>query len=311
MKKYLTFLSVIIGFSVYGQTNTFPADGNVGVGTTTPENIDGWNKVLQVIGQQHAKILSSGTNVTAGLWAHDLGYYGAPAGGISGTYTNHPYSFMTNHICRMTISTDGNVAIGNPSPNSYIKLELHENNQGLAFITNQKLTGTWPPVPEATTMTIQSSGWSVGNLAFATGNSEQMRITANGNVGIGTPNPTTKLAVAGTIQAYEVMVQTGWADYVFDSSYELKPLAVIASYIQQNKHLPNIPSAEEVSRNGIALGEMNKKLLEKVEELTLYAIKQSEQIKELQTQNEVLQKQQEEINTLKDAIRKLSSTNSK
>ena len=126
-----------------------------------------------------------------------------------------------------------------------------------------------------------------------------MVIVPGGNIGIGTTNPTVKLAVAGNIQAYDVMVKTGWADYVFDSSYELKPLSAVADYIQQNRHLPNIPSAEEVSKNGIALGEMNKKLLEKVEELTLYAIKQNEETKELKKQNEESMQQKEEIDLLK------------
>ena len=72
-----------------------------------------------------------------------------------------------------------------------------------------------------------------------------------------------------------------WADYVFNNNYKLMPINKVASYARQNKHLPGIPSAAEVVRNGADLGEMNAKLLQKVEELTLYVAKQQKEIDEL------------------------------
>lgn len=93
----------------------------------------------------------------------------------------------------VTIANNGNVGIGTSNPSA--KHTIGEGGQVLNFITNNKLTGTWPPVLENTTMTIQSSGNSAGNLAFATGNSESMRIIANCNVGIGTTDPKSKLHV--------------------------------------------------------------------------------------------------------------------
>jgi hypothetical protein len=101
----------------------------------------------------------------------------------------------------------------------------------------------------------------------------QMIITKTGNVGIGTETPDTKLAVNGTVHAKEVVVDLiGWPDYVFNEKYQLISLQEVEKSINENKHLPNIPSAEEIEKNGLQLGEMNRKLIEKIEELTLYII---------------------------------------
>jgi hypothetical protein len=107
----------------------------------------------------------------------------------------------------------------------------------------------------------------------------------SGNVGIGTANPQSKLAVNGTITAKEVVVSTeGWSDYVFKDDYKLMPLNELERNIKENGHLPEIPSAEEVKEQGVSLGEMQAKLLQKVEELTLYMI-------ELKKENELLKQQ--------------------
>ncbi|GMQ31696.1 hypothetical protein [Algoriphagus confluentis] len=109
------------------------------------------------------------------------------------------------------------------------------------------------------------------------------KVIVNGNLGVGTQNPTERLAVNGNIKAREVNVTTaGWADFVFDSEFELMPLSDLATFIETNGHLPGIPTESEVMENGIWLSEMNVKLLQKVEELTLYILRQEEKIKELQ-----------------------------
>jgi hypothetical protein len=140
--------------------------------------------------------------------------------------------------------------------------------------------------------------------AGSTGNSLQsltskMRIMSNGNVGIGTTTPGPyKLAVEGTIGARKVKVTqvTPWADYVFNGDYPLMPLKELDDYIHKNKHLPDVPSASEVEKNGIDLGDNQAILLKKIEELTLYAIDQNKKIAELQKRIVALEQKTEKKN---------------
>ena len=108
---------------------------------------------------------------------------------------------------------------------------------------------------------------------------EQLRITGNGNVGIGTTAPDAKLTVNGLIHSKEVKVDVNiWPDYVFNDNYNFLSLTETEKYIQAHKHLPEIPSAAQVQEEGIAIGEMNAKLLKKIEELTLHLIRQEKEI---------------------------------
>ncbi|TCC97693.1 hypothetical protein [Pedobacter hiemivivus] len=104
-------------------------------------------------------------------------------------------------------------------------------------------------------------------------------------VGIGTTNLNGyKLAVNGKIRAHEIKVETAnWPDYVFTKSYQLPRLQETEKHIREKGHLPGIPSAEEVKTNGIDLGEMNAKLLQKIEELTLYIIDLEKRVKTIET----------------------------
>jgi len=121
-------------------------------------------------------------------------------------------------------------------------------------------------------------------IRFVTNNGsfvERMRITATGSVGIGILTPTQRLEVNGTIKAKEVNVTAvGWPDYVFRPGYKLMPLAEVEAYIQENGRLPNIPGEAEVMEKGVNLGEINAKLLEKIEELTLYILNQESVIRD-------------------------------
>jgi hypothetical protein len=130
---------------------------------------------------------------------------------------------------------------------------------------------------------------------------------ALGNVGIGTsPDPNYKLAVDGNIVAEEVRValKANWPDYVFKKDYKLPTLIEVEKFIKQNGHLKNIPSAGETEKNGISIGDMNSKLLRKVEELTLYIIDQEKKINKLSNDNR-------ELKLLKDRILEIEKEISK
>jgi len=111
----------------------------------------------------------------------------------------------------------------------------------------------------------------------------------NGRVGIGLSSFQEDdneylLSVNGQVRAHGIKVYTSWADYVFKDNYELRPLNEVENFIEEHGHLPNVPSEAEVEKNGIELGKMNAKLLEKIEELTLYLIEQDKEIKTLKKQ---------------------------
>ncbi|MEP1490168.1 MAG: fibronectin type III domain-containing protein [Algibacter sp.] len=104
-----------------------------------------------------------------------------------------------------------------------------------------------------------------------------------GRVGIGTDTPDEKLAVNGNIHTKEIRVDLNdWPDYVFTNKHQLPTLKEVENHIKENGHLPNIPSAKDVKENGLLLGDMNAKLLEKIEELTLYIIQMEKRLNKLE-----------------------------
>lgn len=112
-------------------------------------------------------------------------------------------------------------------------------------------------------------------------------VAINGNLGIGTTNTKGyKLGVNGSIAATEVVVAqyANWPDYVFSEDYNLPELSEVEEYIKENNHLPNVPSASDIEETGVPLGEMNRILLQKVEELTLYMIELKNENKDIKDQ---------------------------
>lgn len=137
-------------------------------------------------------------------------------------------------------------------------------------------------------------------------NFDRMVITLGGNVGVGTINPAYKLDVCGTIRAKEVRVDMlGGCDFVFDDNYKLMDLNKLEEFVTRNKHLPEIAPEKEMIANGLEMKEFQMKLLQKIEELTLYTIEQN---KKLEKQNKKNEKQEQELKILKAKMKKMESS---
>ncbi|BFP41770.1 hypothetical protein FGF1_26150 [Flavobacteriaceae bacterium GF1] len=128
----------------------------------------------------------------------------------------------------------------------------------------------------------------------------KMRIDKHGNIGIGTLNPDMKLTVKGKIHAEEVKIDLNVPapDYVFKEDYQLRSIEEVEKFVQENNHLPEIPSAAEFKQNGVMLAEMDMNLLKKIEELTLYTIQQEKEIEKLKLQNKKLLELQSRLKKL-------------
>lgn len=132
---------------------------------------------------------------------------------------------------------------------------------------------------------------------------ERFVLQENGSIGIGLPKDVPvpsgyKLAVNGKGIFTEVDIQlyAAWPDYVFAPSYPLRPLHEVETFIRENQHLPDIPSAAQVEKKGsVSVGELQLKLLQKVEELTLYVIEQNKKIEGLIQENTVLKATNEDL----------------
>jgi len=150
-----------------------------------------------------------------------------------------------------------------------------------------------------------SNGYAnLPSFSLVTGNIRRLTIDASGNIGIGKTDPQNKLDVNGTIHSKSVLIDlNGWSDYVFKKDYRLAPLSEVEAYIDQNQHLPEIPSEQEMTKKGLNVSEMNKLLMKKVEELTLYAIENEQKDKK---KDKLLASLQEQINALKQQLKPAS-----
>lgn len=230
--------------------------------------------------------------------------------------------FGTSALERMRISATGFVGIGVASPTARLEVggTAKINGAITSTITDPGIGGMIVLDNPAKKTPGTASSWKIMNMSGSYGNSLQFwaydslgcpsglcasRFTLmdNGNVGIGTRNPQSLLAVAGTITGQRVKVtMTGWSDYVFDSSYVLPSLSTVERYIADNKHLPDIPAETEVVSNGLDVGDMQQKQMQKIEELTLYLI---DQHKQLEKQQQLIQRQQQLLSELNDRIKEL------
>lgn len=197
------------------------------------------------------------------------------------------------------VLTSSNSAVGaritntNTGTSAYTFLQMENNNDAMTGLLRMSSTNT--AYAGAGGLVLYSLGaYPVG---IVTNNVQRLIVTGGGNVGIGTTSPAHALSVNGTIQAKEVLVNTGWADHVFQPQYRLKPLGELASYIREKGHLPGIPTEADVKAKGVGLAEMQVKLLEKIEELTLHMIAAEERSRLLERKNRDLEERLSKLAT--------------
>ncbi len=222
----------------------------------------------------------------------------------------------------LTVAGNGNIGVGTSylgnaimtiNGNSYNNLRLENDTPNkeasMRFRSKSSSGGTLH-----SDISLYATGNNQGYLGFkvphnnSVNSGYDMIINHSGNVGIGTTNPNGwKLAVNGQIRAKEIKVETGWSDFVFYDDYKLPTLLEVENHIKENGHLKDIPSAKEVEENGIFLGEMDSKLLQKIEELTLYTIQQEKKIEQQTKEIEKLKSLNEQFLELQKRLEKLES----
>ena len=195
-------------------------------------------------------------------------------------------------IGKLDIRSSGGLGGKYTPASAYFSLSDNNNNH-MIFDTNE--------IYSTTSMVIGSS--YVRNISFrnvdSVSHQHLMEILPDGRVGIGTTIPTQKLSVAGTINAEELILEDidpgEVPDYVFEADYKLRSLEATEAYVKAHKHLPEVPSAAEISAEGLAIKEMNLLLLKKVEELTLHLIQKEQDIDALQQSVHQLQTEMTEL----------------
>ncbi|MGF7077000.1 hypothetical protein [Mucilaginibacter sp. 3215] len=280
----------------FAQTKTVTVDAN-----------DALNNNTKIVAQT-----SIGQSFFVG---HQLGNtYSFPGYGIFRAWTDQPvgsanvyYDGVTNGVTNFSVRADGQgyfaaaIGVGVPAPAARLHIfNQYDVNQTTAL--KMFYQGTWGTPAYASNFrfidlnstesgkVLQVNGTGVGIGYDPPAWSSPDKLYISGNVGIGTNTPREALSVNGSIRAKQIKVETAnWPDYVFKPAYQLPSLTEVKAYIDQNQHLPEIPSEQEIATNGQNLGEMNKLLIKKVEELTLYLIEKDRKDKQQEIRIEKLE----------------------
>ena len=325
--------SVLVWFSGLAQTNTFPSSGNVGIGTLTPVTLLDVKSGIDIDNSGTAFIapyLIGGTNdVGAG---QPLQYIllcplissgsGIPSAGLSGIismYRGNQGSYNVSAEYRILIQaaySSNNVSVVPLSESSPL-LNVYDviyNGQDYAALKITEVAGAtyrvsfrgewWNNINGTKPQIVLASALTSVNVYknFASILGGSVYGTTNGNVLIGKTSQTNtsyKLDVNGNIRSNQVTVNATGADYVFDPGYKLPSLDSLNEYIKAHHHLPGIPTAKEMQKDGMNVGEAYTKLLEKVEEMTEYMINLQTKVGNMKKRIDQLEKENKRLKSSK------------
>ncbi|HEY0055203.1 MAG TPA: hypothetical protein VGB63_07600 [Pedobacter sp.] len=322
-RTFTTAFSILIAFCGYSQTY-LPLTGGSLTGSTDVTWGMATDNGFTVRHSNLTQGISMGYNTIkgSGTGSHNLHLAGSGTGmvNVTSNFQVNGTTNLTSPLTGTSATFTGNMGIGTTSPDALLTVGASSSSSN---VVNKRLqlNSNWVATNGTRQMTalsfVATSGhnqdpfldtggetyknwhlasvsevgyYGVPRFSFIHRGSEYLTVKDDGNVGIGTTTPDSKLTVAGKIHSQEVKVTVNaGADFVFQHDYNLKPLAEVAEYISVNKHLPEIASANEMKKDGLELGEMNIKLLQKIEELTLYMIEKDKQVKALEARLNLLE----------------------
>lgn len=253
-----------------------------------------------------------------------------PNNNFLGTIDAADFVVITNNVERMNINSVGKITLKQQSDldlsfETFGRLQFNTDttSDGMHIFNNKQMSAGADLVWISSAYQPNDSGlFSISSPPSATDWSKPVfSVRSNGKVFMGVR--LNFMPSCSDCSEYRLFVQDGirtekikvdiastnnWADYVFKKDYKLQTLEEVEKYIEEKGHLPNIQSANEIVKDGLNLAEMDAKLLEKIEELTLYTIEQNKQIKQLQEENKIFKSQSDEINELKKQFQGLIST---
>ena len=262
-------------------------NGNIGIGTTTPESkLDIFAQdAIRIAGYEpFITLLDNNSYHSARIQAAhgDINFFKGIPDFNTSTYSYEP---------QLIIKNNGNVGIGYATPESKLDIAAQDGMRIFGYqpfmtlLDNNSYHSARIQTADGNLIFWKGvANWETGGYDYTA----PMIVKNSGNVLIGTTEDHGyKLAVAGNVICTELKVklQGNWPDYVFADGYQLKSLEEVEAHIQSNNHLPGIPAAAEIEKEGIAVGDMQKKMMEKIEELTLYLIDQNKRLNQIEQEN--------------------------